>query len=100
MEKYAKYYRPDASAGNPVYASPIDAPTLAGLPAAHIETAEFDPLRDVGILYAERLSEFGVPVELINTEGTIHGFDVVPRSAIVRRCADRRIAFLQSVYKK
>ena len=33
---------------------------MEGLPPAYVETAEFDCLRDGGILYAERLREFGV----------------------------------------
>ena len=97
MEKYGKLYRPDPTVGNNVYASPIEAQSLAGLPPAYIETAEFDALRDGGILYAQRLEDFGVPAELYNTEGTIHGFDIVLDSSIVRACVDRRVAFLRKV---
>ena len=68
------------------------------MPAAYIETAEFDCLRDDGILYAERLRRFSVPVELHNTEGTMHGFDIVLDSPIVRNCVDWRIAFLKKVF--
>ena len=67
------------------------------MPGSYIETAEFDCLRDGGILYAERLRQFGIPVELYNTEGTMHGFDIVLDSSIVRACVDRRIAFLRKV---
>lgn len=97
-EKYDKLYRPDPSAGKLEYASPIQAESLAGLPAAYIETVEFDCLRDGGILYAERLRKFGVPVELHNTEGTMHGFDIVLDSPIVRNCVDRRTAFLKKIF--
>ena len=98
MEKYGKYYRPDPSVGKNEYASPIEADSLEGLPPAYIETAEFDCLRDGGILYAKRLQEFGVPTELYNTEGTMHGFDIVLNSPIVRKCVDRRVAFLKKVF--
>lgn len=97
-EKYDKLYRPDPSAGKLEYASPIQAESLAGLLSAYIETAEFDCLRDGGILYAERLRKFGVPVELHNTEGTMHGFDIVLDSPIVRNCVDRRTAFLKKIF--
>ena len=99
MEKYGKLYRPDPSVGNNVYASPIEAESLEGLPSAYIETTEFDCLRDGGILYAERLSQFGISVELYNTEGTIHGFDIDLKSGIVRECVDRRVEFLRNVLK-
>ena len=99
MEKYGKLYRPDHSVGNPVYASPIETESLAGLPEAYIETAEFDCLRDGGILYAQRLRQFGVPTELYNTAGTMHGFDIVLDSPIVRDCVDRRVAFLRRIFQ-
>ena len=98
MEKYSKLYRPDPSVGNNVYASPIEAESLEGLPPAYVETAEFDALRDGAILYAERLRQFGVPAELYNTEGTMHGFDMVQDSPIVRTAVDRRVDFLKRIF--
>ena len=99
MEKYGKFYRPDPSVGKNEYASLIEAESLEGLPPAYIETAEFDCLRDGGILYAERLQKSGVPARLHNTEGTMHGFDIVLDSPIVRGCVDRRVAFLRQVFE-
>lgn len=98
MEKYDKLYIPDETAGKREYASPIHAPSLAGLPHAYIETAEFDCLRDGALLYADRLMEAGVPVELHNTKGTMHGFDMVLKSPIVRECVRRRTEFLKKVF--
>ncbi|MEM7191584.1 MAG: alpha/beta hydrolase [Pseudomonadota bacterium] len=46
----------------------------SGLPPTLIVTAGFDPFRDEGLEYAERLAKAGVPVEYECYEGTVHGF--------------------------
>ncbi|MCS6945883.1 MAG: alpha/beta hydrolase [Sutterellaceae bacterium] len=55
-------------------ASPALAPSHAGVPPAFILTAGYDPLRDEGADYAERLRQAGVPVEYVCFESQIHGF--------------------------
>jgi acetyl esterase/lipase len=54
--------------------SPIKRQDLAGLPKAMIVTAEHDPLRDEGELYAARLREAGVDATVSRYAGAGHGF--------------------------
>ncbi|KAH8115030.1 Alpha/Beta hydrolase protein [Phellopilus nigrolimitatus] len=55
--------------------SPLLAETLAGLPPAYMQVAGGDPLRDEGLLYAQRLEEDGVPTKIDIYPGMPHGFD-------------------------
>jgi acetyl esterase len=67
------YLKSPADAGD-WRASPLRAPSLAGLPPALIITAGFDPLRDEGEAYAARLRQAGVRVDAVCFGGMIHGF--------------------------
>jgi acetyl esterase len=69
------------------YAAPARAKDLAGLPPAYVSTMEFDPLRDEGILYALRLMQAGVSVELHSYPGTFHGSGLLPNAAVSQRSA-------------
>jgi acetyl esterase/lipase len=54
--------------------SPLRAAEVGGLPPAHIHTAEFDPMRDEGRAYADRLERAGVAVRYTCHAGMIHHF--------------------------
>jgi acetyl esterase/lipase len=72
LELYAPLDRADPQV------SPLREPDLAGLPPAFIHTAEFDPFRDEGRAYAERLAQAGVAVSETRHEGMIHYFYAMP----------------------
>ncbi|MEB2645009.1 alpha/beta hydrolase [Pseudomonas canadensis] len=55
------------------YAMPLLAADFSGLPKAFIAVAQFDPLRDDGMLYAERLQAAGVATVLYPGKGLVHG---------------------------
>jgi len=74
---------------------------VRGLPATYIETAEYDPLRDEAIAFAEALRGRGNASVVINaTQGTVHGYDAVAGSAVVQDSMRQRIAFLQRVFAR
>ncbi|UPW01626.1 alpha/beta hydrolase [Halorussus gelatinilyticus] len=68
-----RYLRSDVDGANP-YASPLRAPDLSGLPPATVVTCGFDPLRDEGVAYAERLAAAGVEVRHDHHPDQPHGF--------------------------
>jgi acetyl esterase len=78
------------------YAAPARAGSLAGLPAAYIMTAHFDPLRDEAHDYALRLISAGVPTEIHHFPGTFHGFDTVaPSARLSKRALEEQVAVLR-----
>ena len=90
-KKMWRLYLPKGRQESAAYASPIEAESLANLPNAYIETAQFDCLRDEAVHYAAALSAAGSRVELRQTKGTVHGFDMISTSGLVQACVKQRI---------
>ncbi len=63
-------------------ASPLLAMSHANLPPAYVMTAGFDPLRDEGKDFADKLTAAGVAVRYHCYEGMIHGF--ITMSGVLR----------------
>lgn len=93
------YLNPHDRENLPAYVAPGLCHALKGLPSAYVETAEFDPLHDEGVDYAHALKQAGVPVELHETKGTFHGFEMVEKSPLVAVSLQRRADFLKNVLK-
>jgi acetyl esterase/lipase len=90
-----RYYLGDDPGDVSPYASPAVAVDLSGLPPAYVTTMEFDPLRDEGIIYALRMMEAGVTVELHSFPGTFHGSAVMTTAAVSRRANAEMIVALR-----
>lgn len=71
---YAEHYLRSEADKADLRASPLQAPKLAGQPPTMIVTGGFDPLRDEGKAYADRLREAGVDVVHREYPGQIHAF--------------------------
>jgi acetyl esterase len=74
MRWFKNHYLKSSSDTDDWRASPLRAPSLAGLPPALVITAGFDPLRDEGAAYATRMTEAGGRVDYVCYGGMIHGF--------------------------
>jgi acetyl esterase len=81
----SNYIGDDASLIEDPRVSPLLAEDLAGVAPALVYTAGFDPLRDEGIAYANKLRAAGVKAIHRNFDSLIHGF--VGMSAVVQAAA-------------
>ena len=86
MRWFEQHYIGNAAHKNHPHAAPLYAKSFAGLPPAYVLTAEFDPLRDEGEQYADKLAAAGVPVVKKRYSNMIHAFPglllgVVPDAA-------------------
>ena len=97
-KKVGPLANPDPSATPLAYRSPVEADSFEGLPAAYIEVAEFDPLHDDGICYAELLKRAGISVELHEPKGTMHGFDSKVSAPTARAMLHKRVDYMKQSF--
>jgi acetyl esterase/lipase len=86
MRWFLNHYMPSPEDRNRPYAAALQIKDLSGLPPAYVLTAHYDPLRDEGELYADRLAAAGVAVVKKRFSNMIHDFPflllgVVPDAA-------------------
>jgi acetyl esterase len=100
MHWFFDQYAPGADA-NDWRLSPLAATDVTGLPRAYVVTAGFDPLKDEGKAYADKLNHAGVAAVYMDYPGMVHGFfnmsAVIPtaREAIADAAKALRQAFGQ-----
>jgi acetyl esterase len=68
------HYAPREEDWSSAYASPLRADDLSRLPPAFVLVAEYDPLRDECLAYAERLRAAGIPVTVRRFDDQLHAF--------------------------
>jgi acetyl esterase len=85
VDWFVGHYLPDANTHRDPRASPLFATDLSRLPPAWVITAGFDPLRDEGDAYAEKMRSSGVRVEHIRATSMTHGF--IQTAGVVREAA-------------
>ncbi|GMA19771.1 alpha/beta hydrolase [Arsenicicoccus piscis] len=68
---------PPGGEGVSDYAAPARREDLTGLPPTWIGVGSLDLFYDEDVRYAERLTESGVPCELLTVPGAFHGFDAL-----------------------
>ncbi|MFP5211534.1 MAG: alpha/beta hydrolase [Acidobacteriota bacterium] len=77
MRWFWDQYAPGIAPDHPEI-SPLHLKTLPALPPALVATAEYDPLRDEGIAYADKLKAAGVAVTHHHAPDMHHNFPVHP----------------------
>lgn len=79
------------------YARPAVATDFSGLPPAYVVSAELDPVRDDGRIYAANLARAGVDVTYREAKAMIHGFMRARFTGAAARAEyDRICAFLRA----
>lgn len=82
---WQEYLGDDPAHATSPYSSPLIAESLAGLPPAMVILPECDILHDEGHLYADRLAADGVPVDVRECAGMLHGFVMWSRAVDLAR---------------
>lgn len=93
LETFWDLYRVEGLSPDDPRIAPLRETDFSALPPAHIHTAEYDPMRDEGALYARALREAGVAARHVDHPGLIHHFHgltgIIPAAhAAVRRIGD------------
>ena len=95
IDWYKASYAPEALWSDP-RVSPLLAEDVSGLAPAYVAVAGFDPLRDEGIAYAERLRAAGVPVTLRVHEDAVHPFINILATELGQRCMTEAVGALRA----
>ncbi|MGR3276172.1 alpha/beta hydrolase [Acaryochloris marina NIES-2412] len=79
MEFFVNQYTHSPADIQSSYFSPLLAEDLSQIPPALVITAAYDPLRDEGQAYGQRLRQASVPTQVTDYPGMVHGFLSFPQ---------------------
>lgn len=97
MDWFLDHYAPEQSVRMDPRLSVLLAEDLGGLPPTYLATAGFDPLRDEGEAFAEKLAQAGVPVVLRRYEGLFHGYaNILGVGGIFREAVSEAVGSLRT----
>ena len=92
-----KMYLKNATVQQEQIAIPMKNPLPKVLPPTYIETAEFDCLHDEGIIYAEKIKNHTTELQIHETKGTFHGYDMLSSHPISKDSVEKRISFMKKL---
>ena len=98
-KRMMKYYFRDLQPSEVKDLMPMQQDLPESIPDTYIETAEYDILHDEGIQYGKKLEAAGAPVEINETSGTFHGYDMAVNSKIAGTNIEKRITFLKKSFR-
>jgi acetyl esterase len=97
IQNYMELYVPNGQDRLSPYVAPLLAKDLSNQPETLIITAEYDPLRDEGEAYGERLRKFGNKARVYRMDGALHNFLALrKKSGASARCYNVMNEFLWS----
>ena len=98
MKWFRSAYLPNPKDWSNPLASPLLTKNLKNLPPAFIITNQFDPLRDEGEAYAQRLKQSGNQVTLKRYQDTIHAFMSIEILSQTNKAKKEAANFLKKYY--
>ena len=90
---------PQSDREPPRYASAAHLHEVAGLPPVYLCTAEFDPLRDEALRYAQRLLDGGVAVDVRLYARTFHSFDSFEAARLAQIAGREQVDALRAAFQ-
>ena len=68
---------------------------LSSLPPVYLETAQFDPLRDEGLLFEKKVHAAKGLITAHHTMHTVHGYDAIQSAKVTKKMMANRIKFFK-----